>query len=87
MSSCEGKQWYKIDFQGKDGYICASLIEKYYDDEEEIDFYPEVRCVGKAIMLTEEMHRLHVNTWKNFPWFDYMYEGKPLGIDLKKGDK
>ena len=59
---------------------CFSL----FIDEEEIDFYPDNRCVGKAIMLTEEMHRLHVNTWKNFPWFDYMYEGKPLGIDNKK---
>ena len=30
------------------------------------------------------MHRLHVNKWKNFPWFDYMYEVKELGIDEKK---
>ena len=26
----------------------------------------------------EEMHRLHFNTWKNFPWNDYMYEGTEL---------
>ena len=48
------------------------------------DFYPDIRCTGKVILLTEEMHRLHVNAWKNFPWFDYMYEGKELGIDNKK---
>ena len=48
------------------------------------EFYPQDRVVGKAIMVTEEMHRLHINTWKNFKWFDYMYEGKELGIDLKK---
>ena|GEM_PF-5148823 len=32
---------------------------------------------GKVILLTEEMHRLHVNTWKNFPWYSRMYEGLP----------
>ena len=48
------------------------------------EFYPKDRVVGKAIMVTEEMHRLHINNWKNFKWFDYMYEGKELGIDLKK---
>lgn len=53
-------------------------------NDEPIDFYPEYRCVGKVLMLVEEMHRLHINYWKNFPWFDYMYEGKPLGIDLKE---
>ncbi len=51
---------------------------------EQYDFYPDYRCVGKIIMLTEEMHRYHINRFKNFPWFDYMYEGKELGIDLKK---
>ena len=51
----------------------------------EYDFYPdEIRCVGKVIMFTEEMHRYHINKFKNFPWFDYMYEGLELGIDLKK---
>ena len=28
----------------------------------------------KALLVLEEMHRLHVNAWKNFPWFDYLYE-------------
>lgn len=59
-------------------------IFSYYLDDEYYDFYPDYRCVGKIIMLTEEMHRYHVNRFKNFPWFDYMYEGKELGIDEKK---
>lgn len=59
-------------------------IFSLYIDEEYYDFYPEYRCVGKVLMLTEEMHRLHINKWKNFPWFDYMYEGKELAIDEKK---
>ncbi|MBO4366774.1 MAG: hypothetical protein J5843_03850, partial [Clostridia bacterium] len=38
---------------------------------------------GYALLITEEMHRLHANIWKNFPWNDWMYEpesaenGKP----------
>lgn len=59
-------------------------IFSLYVNEEYHDFYPDYRCVGKLIMLTEEMHRLHVNKFKNFPWFSYMYEGKELGIDEKK---
>ena len=58
-------------------------IFSLYLNEEYYDFYPDIRNVGKVLMLTEEMHRLHVNRFKNFPWFDYMYEGKELGIDLK----
>ena len=58
-------------------------IFSYYLPDGYHDFYPDYRCVGKVIMLTEEMHRLHVNKFKNFPWFDYMYEGKELGIDEK----
>ena len=35
-------------------------------------------------LSVEEMHRYHINTYKNFRWNDYMYEGMELGIDLKK---
>ena len=42
------------------------------------DFIPKRHIVGKLILVTEEMHRLHFNTWKNFPWNDYMYEGTEL---------
>ena len=39
------------------------------------EFAPKVRAAAvKALLLVEEMHRLHVNAWKNFPWYDYMYE-------------
>lgn len=42
--------------------------------EHYLEFRPYERIVGKALILTEEMHRLHVNSWKNFPWYDYMYD-------------
>lgn len=44
-----------------------------YVGQEYVEFFPEKPCVGKLLLLTEEMHRLHVNTWKAFPWDAYMY--------------
>ena len=49
-----------------------------YVDKMVYDFKPKRHIVGKIILVTEEMHRLHFNTWKNFPWNDYMYEGTEL---------
>ena len=63
--------------------VDLTIFSLYVNDEYH-DFYPEEPVVTKVILLTEEMHRLHINHFKNFPWFDYMYEGKELGIDLKK---
>ncbi len=50
-------------------------------------FYPEHHTTGKILLITEEMHRLHVNTWKNFPWFDYMYENVPEYIPAAKEEE
>ena len=47
-------------------------------NEQIYDFVPKRHIVGKIILVTEEMHRLHFNTWKNFPWNDYMYKGTEL---------
>ena len=47
-------------------------------NEEIFEFYPKRKIVAKILLVTEEMHRLHFNTWKNFPWNDYMYEGTEL---------
>ena len=47
-----------------------------YVNEEYYDFFPMKPTVGKMLLLTEEMHRLHVNTWKNFSWLDYLYSEK-----------
>lgn len=50
----------------------------FYINGEYHDFYPEEPIVGKLLLLTEEMHRLHYNTWKNFPWNSDMYEDAAL---------
>ena len=57
------------------------IIEVYFD------VFPKHKTVGKFCLLVEEMHRYHVNFYKNFPWNDHMYEGLELGIDLKNEEK
>ena len=77
---------FDVDYKSVFSYpISIDLtVFSIFVNGEQCDFYPDYHCTSKIIMLTEEMHRLHINRWKNFPWFDYMYEGKELGIDLKK---
>jgi len=48
----------------------CNSFSMYYEGEF-YEFMPSEKVVGKALLVTEEMHRLHVNYWKNFPWFDY----------------
>lgn len=55
-----------------------------YVDKEYYDFFPERPAVGKMLVLTEEMHRLHENIWKNFKWYDYMYEGMEMPVANKE---
>lgn len=39
------------------------------------DIFPQERRSALYILaLVEEMHRLHVNYYKNFPWMNYLYE-------------
>lgn len=38
------------------------------------DIFPTRKSAIKIGTLIEEMHRLHVNYYKNFPWFDYLYK-------------
>ena len=81
-----GEPWsFDMDYNQIFTYPSSVMVDLFstYVDEEYYDFYPEYPCAIKVTLLTEEMHRYHINKWKNFPWFDYMYEGKELGIDLK----
>ena len=58
--------------------LITELDSSYFDlyiDGEYTDIFPLERHSALMIcMLVEEMHRLHVNYYKNFPWNDYMYE-------------
>ena len=59
--------------------ILSALDFKYFDlyfGTDYYDFFPvpgEEGKVGYIQLLVEEMHRLHANKLKNFPWNDYMY--------------
>lgn len=82
-----GKE-YKFDLSYNVYYTLiieeATDIFALFVNDEYIVFYPEdVRCVGKALILTEEMHRLHVNTWKNFTWNNHLYKGTELEVKEK----
>ena len=81
-----GEAWsFDLDYNQIFTYPSSVMLDIFstYVNEEYYDFRPEYPCAGKVTLLTEEMHRYHVNRWKNFPWFDYMYEGKECGIDNK----
>ena len=61
-----------------------SSFFNFYLKGEYFDVFPKHQTVGKICLLVEEMHRYHVNFYKNFKWNDYMYEGLELGIDNKE---
>ncbi len=57
--------------------VITELDSSYFNiyvNGEYHDIFPERKSSIKISMLIEEMHRLHVNFYKNFPWNDYMYE-------------
>ena len=53
----------------------ATDVFAFYHNGEYYEFYPEEHATGKVLLIVEEMHRYHFNSWKNFPWNDWMYEG------------
>lgn len=56
----------------------ATDIFGLYVGGEWYEFTPEEPVVGKLILITEEMHRLHYNIWKNFPWESDLYENMEM---------
>ncbi len=76
---------FKLSYAGVFSLVIMTSTAKFalYVNGEFFEFTPERRSVGKMLLITEEMHRLHYNYWKNFPWCDWMYEGLELGIDKK----
>lgn len=46
----------------------------FYRNGEYLDFYPDKHITFKVLLIIEEMHRLHINKWKNFPWMEEIYK-------------
>ena len=78
---------YEFTVSYKNLYTAITPIDtkffSFYIKGEYFDFFPKNKTAVKFCLLVEEMHRYHINLYKNFKWNDYMYEGLELGIDLK----
>ena len=78
---------YEFSIDYKNLYTLITEVDSsffnFYLSGEYFDVFPKHQTVGKFSLLVEEMHRYHVNYYKNFKWNDHMYEGMELGIDLK----
>jgi len=63
---------FKIDYKlfPTLGMVTDVSFFALYHDGKYYDVFPKGRKVGKILLLVEEMHRMHVNNWKNFPWMD-----------------
>ena len=83
------KRGEEFKFDLNYGIVYSLVIEvgtdrfAFYVGNNMAEIIPDDPVTGKVLLIVEEMHRLHYNTWKNFPWYDYLYEGKELGIDKK----
>ena len=78
--------YYTVGYKNLYTFFVATDTRAFstYIKGEYFEIYPKNKTTGKILLLVEEMHRYHINFYKNFKWNDYMYEGLELGIDLKK---
>lgn len=69
---------YDFDLSYNEIYTLITEVDSsyfnFFVDAEYTDIFPEKHSFMKFNLLIEEMHRLHVNFYKNFPWNDYMYK-------------
>ena len=67
----DGEPWeFKIDYKVLPTTGMVTTVEFFalYVNGDFYDIYPQRPSAMKAVLIVEEMHRLHVNNWKNFPW-------------------
>ena len=76
---------FKLNYSSVYTLVIMTSTAKFalYVNNRFLEFTPDRRSVGKLLLLVEEMHRYHVNVWRNFKWYDYLYDGLELGIDVK----
>jgi hypothetical protein len=46
----------------------------FYVGPDYVELVPPKGTTGKVLLLVEEMHRLHANIWKRFPWDEELIE-------------
>lgn len=63
---------YSFDLSYQDIFTLTIVTDltrfALYVGPDYVEFVPPRGTVGKILLLTEEMHRLHANIWKRFPW-------------------
>lgn len=71
-------QEFHFDMDFKQVYTFPIPVDltffNFYVDLEYYEFHPDHNTTTYMMLVTQEMHRLHVNTWKAFPWDMWMYE-------------
>ena len=73
-----GKEWsYDWDYNTLYTFSIPVDLKSFalHPDQEFMSFIPKHNTTTYMMLLAQEMHRLHVNTWKAFPWDNWMYEG------------
>ena len=85
----DGKPWnFDLGYETVYSLVIMTSTAQFalYVGEEFYEFFPSRPSVGYALLITEEMHRLHVNLWKNFPWNSWMYEEADSESKLEEAD-
>ena len=82
-SEIVGEGIYTIDHKGVHFVGTKEGKEFKFDlDYKAVWTYPmTVDLTIFSLYINEEYHDFYPDKFKNFPWFDYMYENKELGID------
>ncbi len=50
--------------------VTDCTFSNIYYNGEYYDLFPKRPSVGKLLLVVEEMHRLHENSWKQLPWLN-----------------
>ena len=70
---------YSMHLTYKEMYSFVILLDYtfflVFFNDDMLEFHPDEPIVMKMLLTVEEMHRFHVNAWKNLPKLSYLYEG------------
>ena len=70
---------YHLHLTYKEIYTLVILLDftffMLFFNNDFLEFHPDDPIVMKMLLTVEEMHRFHVNQWKNLKKLNYLYEG------------
>ena len=76
---------FKLEYGGFPTTVMTTTVEQFgiYYNGEYYDLYPERPSSMKITLIVEEMHRMHINAWKNFKWAK-TYDEDPNSYEITK---